>query len=404
MQLLTTFVYWTFFHSLYGASSEIIMKKSIRALAALCFATAAFSQSAQAVVYQLPAANSRLVGENLEVTIPTDSTLPLEAFAAEYQMGLSNLLEANPNVDVYLPKAGSKLTIPQQLILPDAPRQGIVINSAEMRLYYYPKGSKTVVVLPIGIGELGKDTPVNWTTSVQRKKDGPTWTPTAKMHEEYRARGESLPAVFPAGPDNPMGLYALYIGRLYAIHGTNANFGIGLRVSHGCVRLRADDIKWLFNNVPVGTRVQFIDQPVKATVEPDGSRYIEVHNPLSQTEEEFRSREPLPLSLTSAVTKITDDASVNTTVMEDALQVRSGMPVQLDVQTPVAAPQEAEPQPAADMTDNTLDDSAANAPTPEQATADQGTDAQSQATEETATMQTISGLSQPGPIYSQSKS
>ena len=134
-------------------------------------------------------------------------------------------------------------------------REGIIINSAEMRLYYYPKGSNTVVVLPIGIGQLGKDTPLNWTTTVQRKKDGPTWTPTAKMRAEYAADGEILPAVFPAGPDNPMGLYALYVGRLYAIHGTNANFGIGLRVSHGCVRLRADDIKYLFENVPVGTRV-----------------------------------------------------------------------------------------------------------------------------------------------------
>lgn len=94
-------------------------------------------------------------------------------------------------------------------------------------------------------------------------KAGPTRTPTAKMHAEYRAAGEPLPAVVPAGPDNPMGLYALYIGRLYAIHGTNANFGIGLRVSHGCVRLRNEDIKFLFEKVPVGTRVQFIDEPVK---------------------------------------------------------------------------------------------------------------------------------------------
>ncbi|RWR02139.1 L,D-transpeptidase [[Pantoea] beijingensis] len=306
------------------------MKKSIRAIVTLALTVAAFSQSAFAVVYPLPAANSRLTGDKLEITVPQDSKLPLEAFAAQYQMGLSNLLEANPGVDVYLPKAGSKLIIPQQLILPDAPREGIVINSAEMRLYYYPKGTNTVVVLPIGIGELGKDTPVNWTTTVQRKKDGPTWTPTKKMHEEYTARGETLPAVFPAGPDNPMGLYALYIGRLYAIHGTNANFGIGLRVSHGCVRLRADDIKWLFDNVPVGTRVQFIDQPIKATVEPDGSRYVEIHNPLSMTEEQFNSRTPVPLTITSAVGQIVGDASVNQSAMDQALKIRSGMPTKIN--------------------------------------------------------------------------
>jgi L,D-transpeptidase YbiS len=185
-------------------------------------------------------------------------------------------------------------------------------------------------VLPIGIGELGKDTPVNWTTKVERKKDGPTWTPTKAMHAEYAARGESIPAVFPAGPDNPMGLHALYIGRLYAIHGTNANFGIGLRVSHGCVRLRADDIKWLFDNVPVGTRVQFIDQPVKATVEPDGSRYVEVHNPLSTTEEQFNSREVVPINLTSAVTKVIADASTNQDAVNNAIQARNGMPIKIN--------------------------------------------------------------------------
>jgi len=306
------------------------MKKSIHVLVTLALAVTAYSHSVFAVVYPLPAANSRLIGQNLEITIPQDSKLPLEAFAAQYQMGLSNMLEANPGVDVYLPRAGSKLIIPQQLILPDAPHEGIVINSAEMRLYYYPKGSNTVVVLPIGVGELGKDTPINWVTKVERKKDGPTWTPTKKMHEDAAAAGTPLPAIFPAGPDNPMGLYALYIGRLYAIHGTNANFGIGLRVSHGCVRLRADDIKWLFDNVPVGTRVQFIDQPIKATVEPDGSRLVEVHNPLSQTEEQFNSNEPLPLTITPAVSKVTADASVDSTALEEALKARTGMPTKVN--------------------------------------------------------------------------
>lgn len=390
------------------------MKKSIRAFVTLILAAAAFSQSAFAVVYPLPAANSRLTGENLEITIPEDSKLPLEAFAAQYQMGLSNIMEANPGVDVYLPKAGSKLIIPQQLILPDAPREGIVINSAEMRLYYYPKGSKTVVVLPIGIGELGKDTPINWTTTVQRKKDGPTWTPTKKMHEEYNARGESLPAVFPAGPDNPMGLYALYIGRLYAIHGTNANFGIGLRVSHGCVRLRADDIKWLFDHVPVGTRVQFIDQPIKATVEPDGSRYVEVHNPLSQTEEQFKSREPVPLTIPASVTKIVADASVNSTSMEDALKARSGMPVKVNgeatVTEPAVVPEQEGAQPMTPVTTEgaNVAGPAAPAAAPADAAAPAAADnGSAQAPADSATpvaAPAMPALTQPGPIYSQPKS
>ncbi|MGU0160766.1 L,D-transpeptidase family protein [Escherichia coli] len=105
-------------------------------------------------------------------------------------------------------------------------------------------------MLPIGIGQLGKDTPINWTTKVERKKEARPGRRPPKCTQSTALRANSLPAVVPAGPDNPMGLYALYIGRLYAIHGTNANFGIGLRVSHGCVRLRNEDIKFLFEKVP----------------------------------------------------------------------------------------------------------------------------------------------------------
>ena len=178
------------------------------------------------------------------ITIPEGNTQPLEYFAAEYQMGLSNMMEANPGVDTFLPKGGTVLNIPQQLILPDTVHEGIVINSAEMRLYYYPKGTNTVIVLPIGIGQLGKDTPINWTTKVERKKQARPGRRPLKCTQSTALRANRFPAVVPAGPDNPMGLYALYIGRLYAIHGTNANFGIGLRVSHGCVRLRNEDIKF----------------------------------------------------------------------------------------------------------------------------------------------------------------
>lgn len=286
--------------------------------------------NATAVTYILPTPDSRLVGENQFIVIPKDNKEPLEYYAAQYKIGLSNMLEANPGVDPYLPPSDTILTIPQQIILPDTPREGIIINSAEMRLYYYPKDEDTVTILPIGIGELGKDTPVNWITKVERKRANPTWTPTKKMHAEYIAKGNPLPAVVPAGPDNPMGLYALYIGRLYAIHGTNANFGIGLRVSHGCVRLRNDDIKYLFDSVPNGTRVQFINEPVKATIEPDGIRYIEVHNPLSSTEEQINKNEVVPITLTQAVQEVTDEPDLNEQILQKALYNRAGMPVRLN--------------------------------------------------------------------------
>lgn len=289
------------------------------------------SQSAKAVSYPLPPEGSRLVGSPLTITVPSGNTQPLEAFAAQYGQGLSNMLEANPGVDVFLPKSGSTLVVPQQLILPDTVREGIVINVAEMRLYYYPAGSNTVEVLPIGIGQAGRETPRNWVTAVERKQEAPSWTPTPNTRREYAARGESLPAFVPAGPDNPMGLYAIYIGRLYAIHGTNANFGIGLRVSQGCIRLRNDDIKYLFDTVPVGTRVQLIDRPVKYSVEPDGSRWVEVHEPLSRNRSEYESDRKVPLPVTPALRTFISGNDVDMSRGNQALERRSGMPVNISL-------------------------------------------------------------------------
>ncbi|MDX2126819.1 MAG: L,D-transpeptidase family protein, partial [Aeromonas hydrophila] len=183
-----------------------------------------------------------------------------------------------------------------------------------------------------GIGQLGVNTPENWITKVERKRANPTWTPTENIRRRYAAQGKTLPAVWPAGPDNPMGLHALYIGNLYAIHGTNATFGIGLRVSSGCVRLRADDIKYLFDNVPVGTRVQFVNQPVKTTVEPDGGRYMEVHEPLSRNEEEFNSTASVPLPMTQATTRFIAHMDSDSNVVKQVLEQRTGMPTRLNPQ------------------------------------------------------------------------
>lgn len=204
-----------------------------------------------------------------------------------------------------------------------------MVNVAEMRLYYYPPEGTTVEVLPIGIGEAGRETPRNWVTAVERKQEAPTWTPTANTRREYAKRGESLPAFVPAGPENPMGLYAIYIGRLYAIHGTNANFGIGLRVSQGCIRLRNDDIKYLFDNVPVGTRVQIIDRPVKYTLEPDGSRWLEVHEPLSRNRAEYESDRKVPLPMNTGLQAFVQGEGVEANRASEVMLRRSGMPVNI---------------------------------------------------------------------------
>lgn len=287
----------------------------------------ALSLCAFGITYQIDE-NTAVVGAEDTYLVDKEGTTTLEYVAAQYQLGLSNMIEANPKADPIVPLNGTNLIIPNRAILPDAKREGIIVNSPEMRLYYYH--DDLVDVLPIGIGQLGTDTPLDWTTKVERKRANPTWTPTAKMHEEYRARGETLPAVWPAGPDNPMGLFAIYIGRLYAIHGTNADFGIGLRVSHGCVRLRNEDIEYLFNNVPIGTRVQFINRPVKYGEDQFGNLYIEVHQPLSKSEDEFETMENLPFEFTKEDLEFMADPRIDQDILKQALTERSGRVVWLN--------------------------------------------------------------------------
>ena len=211
-------------------------------------ATVAVALPARANTWPLPPAGSNVVGENRFHVVENDGG-SLEAIAKKYNVGFLALLQANPGVDPYVPRAGSVLTIPLQTILPDAPRQGIVINLAELRLYYYPPGKNEVTVYPIGIGQLGGDTLTpTMVTTVSDKRANPTWTPTANIRARYKAQGIDLPAVVPAGPDNPMGHHAIRLaayGGVYLLHGTNADFGIVMRVSSGCIRLSYDDIKTL---------------------------------------------------------------------------------------------------------------------------------------------------------------
>ncbi|WP_252363204.1 L,D-transpeptidase family protein, partial [Citrobacter sp. wls826] len=248
-------------------------------------ATFALALPAQANTWPLPPPGSRVVGQNA-VHVVEDNGGSLEAIAKKYNVGFLALLQANPGVDPYVPRPGSVLTIPLQTLLPDAPREGIVINLAELRLYYYQPGTNSVTVYPIGIGQLGGDTLTpTMVTTISDKRANPTWTPTANIRARYKANGIDLPAVVPAGPDNPMGHHAIRLaayGGVYLLHGTNADFGIGMRVSSGCIRLRDGDIETLFRQVKPGTKVNIINTPIKASVEPNGVRLVEVHQPLSE--------------------------------------------------------------------------------------------------------------------------
>ena len=291
-------------------------------------ATFALALPAQANTWPLPPPGSRLVGQNA-VHVVEDNGGSLEAIAKKYNVGFLALLQANPGVDPYVPRPGSVLTIPLQTLLPDAPREGIVINLAELRLYYYQPGTNSVTVYPIGIGQLGGDTLTpTMVTTISDKRANPTWTPTANIRARYKANGIDLPAVVPAGPDNPMGHHAIRLaayGGGYLLHGTNADFGIGMRVSSGCIRLRDGDIETLFRQVTPGTKVNIINTPIKASVEPNGVRLVEVHQPLSEKIND--DPQLLPIVLNASMQTFKNAAQTDTAVMDHAMEIRSGMPV-----------------------------------------------------------------------------
>lgn len=221
----------------------------------------------------------QVVGSLSSVTAVYEDTLA--DLADTYGFGFLEMQAANPGVDAWLPGAGTTIRLPGQHILPDAPRNGIVINLPEYRLYHYPDDGSRVSTWPVGIGREGWSSPIG-ETRVARKEANPSWYPPKSIREEHAAAGDPLPAVVPPGPDNPMGPFKMNLAMSgYVIHGTNKSFGIGMRVSHGCFRMNNRDVTELFPQVPVGTPVTIVNQPYKLGVL-DDKLYLEVHTPLDE--------------------------------------------------------------------------------------------------------------------------
>ncbi|MGR9105772.1 MAG: L,D-transpeptidase family protein [Gammaproteobacteria bacterium] len=224
---------------------------------------------------------TQMVGRPLIIYTRPGDTLP--DIARHFGLGFNDITEANPKVDVWLPEPDSRVTVPLQFILPDTQRQGIVLNLPNMRLFYYPESGKNealeVFTYPIGIGREGWSTPTG-NARITEKRANPSWTVPASILREHAADGDPLPRVVKAGPDNPLGLYALRLSLpSYLIHGTNKPYGVGMRISHGCVRLYPENIEQLFNRVAVGTRVRIIQQPYLLAWH-ENMLYLEAHRPL----------------------------------------------------------------------------------------------------------------------------
>tara|TARA_R110002124_G_scaffold129483_1_gene291028 strand:+ start:339079 stop:340260 length:1182 start_codon:yes stop_codon:yes gene_type:complete len=210
------------------------------------------------------------VGNTEKYTATYEDTLI--HLARKNSLGFLEVRAANPHLDPWMPGEGAEIILPKRHILPDAPRKGVVINLAEMRLYYFDEAGHAPKTFPIGIGREGLQTPMG-TTSVTRKAIGPRWRPTQRMRKE----DPSLPQVVEAGPDNPLGTHAIYLGwPQYAIHGTNRPYGIGRRVSSGCIRMYPEAIIKAYDLIAVGTQVTVVEQPLKVGWV-DDMLYIEAH-------------------------------------------------------------------------------------------------------------------------------
>ena len=217
----------------------------------------------------------------LQATIAAEEDT-LADIARRFNLGYDEVVNANPGVDPWLPRAGTRIVLPTQFVLPDAPHEGVVVNLAALRLFYFPKAAKgearSVVTVPIGIGMVGWATPEGTTKIVSKRKD-PVWTPPASVRKEHAAEGDILPARVPPGPDNPLGAFAMNLGwPSYLMHGTNKPAGVGMRASHGCIRLYPEDIATLFPQLPIGTKVTVVNQPLLYKVQ-DGQFFVQSFPP-----------------------------------------------------------------------------------------------------------------------------
>lgn len=248
------------------------MKKIIFAL------LVSYSALSTALTFPIPRTND-VIGQ-----LQTAVVMKGESFAdigRRFDLGIYEMIEANPDVDPWVPTVGSSVVIPSQFILPAGPRKGIVINLAEMRLYYYHPEERLVTTHPLGIGKKGWKTPLG-TAKIIQKKENPSWRPPQSIRDDHAKRGDILPDVVPPGPDNPLGKYAMRLSMDgYLIHGTNRPGGIGVRSSSGCIRMFPEDIQSFYHKVALGTSVRIIHAPYKFG-RYNNKLYLEAHEPLSE--------------------------------------------------------------------------------------------------------------------------
>lgn len=278
-----------------------------------------------------------VVGEfELAASVASDT---LSDLARAYDQGYLEMRQANPDIDPWLPGEDTEIVIPSRYVLPDTERTGLVVNVPEMRLYYFPplkdKTKKSashikrsrVVTHPISIGRQEWNTPHGLTKITEKVKD-PSWYPPESVREEHAAEGDILPKIVPAGPDNPLGAYKMRLGIPgYLIHGTNKPYGIGMRVTHGCIRMYPKDVESIFQMVSLGTQVAIVNQPYKVGLS-HGAVYVEIHPHLEEDNDIFRDEFTHVVNLVLAKTGELD-VTLDWQALRSAIKNKSGMPAKI---------------------------------------------------------------------------
>ena len=308
-------------------SRVVAVRPMLASLAALLLAA-----PASALELPLPPPGEDIVGEVQVIKAKYEDTFADIGTAND--LGYLEMVVANPGVDPWLPGVDTEIILPTRFILPPGPREGIVINLAEYRMYYFPKGQNVVHTYPLGIGREGWGSPIT-RTSIAAKTPNPTWTPPASIRKEHAAEGDPLPAVVPAGPDNPLGPFKFTLGTPgYLIHGSNKKFGIGMRGSHGCFRMLNHNVLALAKIVPVGTSVRIVNEPYKFGVR-GGKIYLEAHTPLDDHgEPSIVDKHTQVINALLQREDLKDDARLDWEVVREVVAAEDGLPVE------IAAPRE----------------------------------------------------------------
>lgn len=322
--------------------------KSIPSLGTICQATLFVSALtvplAHAENYALPPPGNDIIGEIGYTPAQQEDTL-LDV-ARRFSLGQDEIVLANPTVDRWMPREGTQVLLPKMFILPNVPRTGIVLNVPEMRLYYYRRQSRQgpadIVTYPVSIGRMDWKTP-RGTTSVIQKQVDPAWHPPETIKKEHAADGDILPDIVPPGPNNPLGKYAMKLGIPgYLIHGTGIDkaFGIGMRVTHGCVRMYPEDIEQLFPMVPVGAPVHITNEPVKLGWKGQDI-YIEVHPPLEEDNLGYDQLLSITMGLLQKKLGKNNPPAIDALALKAALREPSGVPVLISKPPEIPAPEQA---------------------------------------------------------------